>query len=112
MTEEVVRGLPAAAVIGAKREEVGVHLQKLFTTPRFRSYTSDDIAGIDEAKRQVFNLVDIMKNPAKYSRLGARQVSPRVEWSPKVEWWSGQTRPASRFMMLFRLRLRLRLGLR
>ena len=38
-----------------------------------KSLSFDDIAGIDDAKQQVLNLVDIMKNPGRYSRLGARQ---------------------------------------
>jgi hypothetical protein len=37
------------------------------------SLSFDDIAGIDAAKAQVVNLVEVMKNPAKYNRLGARQ---------------------------------------
>jgi len=32
-----------------------------------------DVAGIDKAKAQMMQVVDVMKNPAKYQRLGARQ---------------------------------------
>ena len=45
--EEVSHGLATATVIGATEEDVAIYLQKLFTTPTFRSYTSDDIAGIE-----------------------------------------------------------------
>eukprot|EP00291_Cryptomonas_curvata_P011789 CAMPEP_0172187870 /NCGR_PEP_ID=MMETSP1050-20130122/21590_1 /TAXON_ID=233186 /ORGANISM="Cryptomonas curvata, Strain CCAP979/52" /LENGTH=350 /DNA_ID=CAMNT_0012862265 /DNA_START=22 /DNA_END=1070 /DNA_ORIENTATION=+ len=38
-----------------------------------RSLTFDDIAGVDEAKAQVVEVMDIMRNPARYRRLGARQ---------------------------------------
>jgi len=38
-----------------------------------KSLSFDDIAGIDAAKAQVASLVEVMKNPAKYSRLGAVQ---------------------------------------
>lgn len=40
-----------------------------------RSLTFDDIAGVDEAKAQVMEVMDIMKNPSRYRRLGARQPS-------------------------------------
>jgi len=38
-----------------------------------KTLSFDDIAGIDQAKSQVVGLVDIMRNPSKYRRLGARQ---------------------------------------
>lgn len=34
--------------------------------------TFDDIAGIDDSKAQVMEVVDIMKNPQQYSQVGAR----------------------------------------
>ena len=34
--------------------------------------TFADIAGIDEAKEELFEIVDFLKNPAKYQRLGGR----------------------------------------
>lgn len=34
--------------------------------------TFEDVAGIDEAKEELFELVDFLKNPAKYTRLGAK----------------------------------------
>lgn len=37
-----------------------------------RSLTFDDVAGIDEAKGLVMQVVDVMKNPSRYTRLGAR----------------------------------------
>jgi glycerol-3-phosphate dehydrogenase (NAD(P)+) len=45
--EEVSRGLATATVIGATDEGVALSLQHLFTTPTFRSYTSDDLVGIE-----------------------------------------------------------------
>ncbi|MFP6876793.1 MAG: NAD(P)H-dependent glycerol-3-phosphate dehydrogenase [Roseibacillus sp.] len=45
--EEVCRGLATATVIGSTSEEVSAYLQGLFTAPTFRSYTSDDLAGIE-----------------------------------------------------------------
>jgi len=37
------------------------------------SLSFEDVAGIDQAKEQVMQLVDIMQNPSRYRRLGARQ---------------------------------------
>ncbi|TFJ88700.1 hypothetical protein NSK_000269 [Nannochloropsis salina CCMP1776] len=37
-----------------------------------RSLTFDDVAGIDRAKREVRELVDMLKSPQKYGKLGAR----------------------------------------
>lgn len=34
--------------------------------------TFDDVAGIDEVKAEISEVVDFLRNPAKYSRLGAR----------------------------------------
>jgi cell division protease FtsH len=34
--------------------------------------TFDDVAGIDEAERELVEIVDFLKNPKRYSRLGAR----------------------------------------
>ena len=34
--------------------------------------TFDDAAGVDEAKQELFEIVDFLKNPQKYTRLGAR----------------------------------------
>jgi glycerol-3-phosphate dehydrogenase (NAD(P)+) len=45
--EEVARELASAAVIGAEDEKVGLELQQVFTLPWFRTYTSDDVAGIE-----------------------------------------------------------------
>uniref|UniRef100_A0A6T8M5Q0 AAA+ ATPase domain-containing protein n=1 Tax=Hemiselmis andersenii TaxID=464988 RepID=A0A6T8M5Q0_HEMAN len=39
------------------------------------SISFDDIAGIDEAKNMVIQVVDVMKNPSRYNRLGARAPS-------------------------------------
>jgi glycerol-3-phosphate dehydrogenase (NAD(P)+) len=45
--EEIVRRLAAAAVIGSTDPDAAQRLQQLFTLPWFRSYTSDDITGIE-----------------------------------------------------------------
>jgi glycerol-3-phosphate dehydrogenase (NAD(P)+) len=44
--EEVAQRIPAAGVIGSKHAELLDPLQKLFSLPSFRSYTSDDVTGI------------------------------------------------------------------
>lgn len=45
--EEIGACLATCAVIGTKDEVLARRLQELFTTPHFRSYTSDDLAGIE-----------------------------------------------------------------
>lgn len=45
--EEIGACLATCAVIGTEDETLARRLQELFTTPHFRSYTSDDLAGIE-----------------------------------------------------------------
>jgi glycerol-3-phosphate dehydrogenase (NAD(P)+) len=45
--EEIATDMATCAVIGAEDKELAVRLQELFTSPCFRSYTSDDLAGIE-----------------------------------------------------------------
>jgi len=45
--EEIARGMATCAVIGSVDAELSRHLQELFTLPHFRSYTSDDVAGLE-----------------------------------------------------------------
>jgi glycerol-3-phosphate dehydrogenase (NAD(P)+) len=45
--EEIATGLATCAVIGSEDLELALRLQELLTFPHFRSYTSDDLAGIE-----------------------------------------------------------------
>lgn len=45
--EEIGRRLAAAAVIGSSDAEAAQKLQQFFTLPWFRTYTSDDVTGIE-----------------------------------------------------------------
>ncbi|MGL4398318.1 MAG: NAD(P)H-dependent glycerol-3-phosphate dehydrogenase [Luteolibacter sp.] len=45
--EEIAEDMATCAVIGSGNHELAVRLQELFTFPHFRSYTSDDLAGIE-----------------------------------------------------------------
>jgi glycerol-3-phosphate dehydrogenase (NAD(P)+) len=45
--EEIAAGMATCAVIGSDDHDLAVRLQELFTFPHFRSYTSDDLAGIE-----------------------------------------------------------------
>jgi cell division protease FtsH len=40
--------------------------------PGHETVTFDDVAGIDEAKHELYELVDFLRDPDKYSRLGGR----------------------------------------
>jgi glycerol-3-phosphate dehydrogenase (NAD(P)+) len=45
--EEVARRTPTAVAIGAHDAAAALRLQKAFTTPFFRAYTNDDLAGVE-----------------------------------------------------------------
>jgi glycerol-3-phosphate dehydrogenase (NAD(P)+) len=45
--EEIATEMATCAVIGSDDQQVAVRLQEIFTLPHFRSYTSDDVAGIE-----------------------------------------------------------------
>ena len=45
--EELATGMATCAVIGSQDHGLAIRLQDLFTLPHFRSYTSDDLAGIE-----------------------------------------------------------------
>jgi glycerol-3-phosphate dehydrogenase (NAD(P)+) len=45
--EEIATNLATCAVIGTTDPELARRLQELFTAPHFRSYTSDDLAGME-----------------------------------------------------------------
>lgn len=45
--EEIARGMATCAVIGSADRDLASRLQDLFTLPHFRSYTSDDVAGLE-----------------------------------------------------------------
>ncbi len=45
--EEIAANLATCAVIGSSDDDLSLRLQELFTAPHFRSYTSDDLAGIE-----------------------------------------------------------------
>ncbi|MES2595631.1 MAG: NAD(P)H-dependent glycerol-3-phosphate dehydrogenase [Verrucomicrobiota bacterium] len=53
--EEVAQRLATAAVVACAHEETALAVQSCFTLPWFRSYTSDDVAGVEWA--------GAMKNP-------------------------------------------------
>lgn len=45
--EEMAAAMATCAVIGSEDHALAVRLQELFTLPHFRSYTTDDLAGIE-----------------------------------------------------------------
>jgi len=45
--EEVSRRMPTCVVLGCRNAEIAQRLQRAFTAPFFRAYTSDDIAGVE-----------------------------------------------------------------
>ncbi|MCC7538119.1 MAG: NAD(P)-dependent glycerol-3-phosphate dehydrogenase [Deltaproteobacteria bacterium] len=45
--KDTAAGLPTAVTVACRDEAVGSRVQKLFATPRFRVYTTDDIVGVE-----------------------------------------------------------------
>ena len=45
--EEIATGMATCAVIGSENHDLAIRLQELFTLPHFRSYTSNDLPGIE-----------------------------------------------------------------
>ncbi|MDE0825256.1 MAG: NAD(P)-dependent glycerol-3-phosphate dehydrogenase [Akkermansiaceae bacterium] len=75
--EEVSRNLATCAVVGSTDDELATALQNLFTTPHFRSYRSDDVAGI-ELGGALKNVFAIAAGCAKGLGLGDNAISALV----------------------------------
>ncbi|MGB6221196.1 NAD(P)H-dependent glycerol-3-phosphate dehydrogenase [Haloferula sp.] len=75
--EEIGRNLATCAVIGCTNEDLAVQLQDLFTTPHFRCYTSDDLAGI-ELGGAIKNVYAIAAGIAAGLKLGDNAISALV----------------------------------
>ncbi|MBU0569555.1 AAA family ATPase, partial [Patescibacteria group bacterium] len=54
---------------------------KLFAKGK-QSTTFADVAGVDEAKKELSELVDFLKHPAKYNRVGARTPKGAILFGP------------------------------
>ena len=75
--EEVSRCLTSCAVIGSKDESLAAELQSIFTTSYFRSYTSDDIAGM-ELGGAIKNVFAIAAGIAAGLKLGDNAIAALV----------------------------------
>jgi glycerol-3-phosphate dehydrogenase (NAD(P)+) len=47
LSKEIIRGLPASAVVAAEDESIARQAQKLLTTPNFCVYTNNDVVGVE-----------------------------------------------------------------
>jgi cell division protease FtsH len=54
---------------------------KLFAKGK-QSTTFDDVAGVEDAKKELEEIVDFLKNPAKYRRIGARTPKGAILFGP------------------------------
>ncbi len=75
--EEIGGDLATCAVIGCRDETLACGLQQLFTAPHFRSYTSDDIAGI-ELGGAIKNVYAIAAGIASGLQLGDNAIAALV----------------------------------
>lgn len=77
LAEEISSGQASCAVIGSEDHALAVEIQELFTTTYFRSYTSDDLAGI-EFGGAVKNVYAIAAGMAHGLKLGDNAVAALV----------------------------------
>jgi glycerol-3-phosphate dehydrogenase (NAD(P)+) len=75
--EEVSRSLATCTVVGSENEEVAKSLQTLLNAPHFRTYRSDDIAGM-ELGGAIKNVFAIAAGCAKGLGLGDNAISALV----------------------------------
>lgn len=75
--EEVSRKLTSCAVIGSQNDALTAALQPIFATPYFRSYTSDDIAGM-ELGGAIKNVFAIAAGIAAGLKLGDNAIAALV----------------------------------
>ena len=62
----------AAARVGCSRGNFGRSSRHKITSKEHTNITFDDVAGIEEAKEEVMEIVEFLKNPKKFQRLGGR----------------------------------------
>ncbi len=76
---EIVRGLPAAAVVASRQHTTAVLAQRLLSTPRFRLYVSPDIIGVEVggALKNVMALVAGLAEGLGYGDNGKASIMTR-----------------------------------
>ena len=57
---------------GSQVLNIGKNKAKLFDASDDNNVTFDDVAGLEEAKEEVVEVVDFLKNPEKFTRLGGK----------------------------------------
>jgi len=68
----VVRRLQDRAGVGAGLLSIGKSKAKVYVETDVKT-TFEDVAGVDEAKQELQEVIGFLKDPARYGRLGARQ---------------------------------------
>jgi cell division protease FtsH len=66
----------------------------------------DDVAGVDEAKDELREIVEFLKNPAQYGRLGGRAAGGAARYREDPAREGGGRRGKSAVLLDFRLRVR------
>lgn len=60
------RGAPGAGLMSIGKSRANLYVDK------DTGFTFDDVAGVDEAKEELKEVIDYLKNPGKYQRLGGK----------------------------------------
>ena len=68
----LMRRMGGGAGPGGQIFNIGKSKAQLFDQNNSVKVTFDDVAGLDEAKEEVLEIVDFLKNPKKYTELGAK----------------------------------------
>jgi glycerol-3-phosphate dehydrogenase (NAD(P)+) len=79
LANEIVRELPAAAVIAARHRPTAVQAQRILSTPRFRLYVSTDVIGVETggALKNVMALVAGLADGLGYGDNGKASILTR-----------------------------------
>ena len=66
---------------GGQIFNIGKSKATLFDKESQVTITFNDVAGLEEAKQEVMEIVDFLKNPKKYTNLGGRRSAGSVFFS-------------------------------
>lgn len=84
----LMRRMTGGAGPGGQIFNIGKSRAALFDAENKVKVTFEDVAGLDEAKEEVQEIVEFLKNPSKFTRLGGKipkgalLVGPRVQAKP------------------------------
>lgn len=73
------KGAPGAGLMSIGKSRAKPYIDK------DTGVTFDDVAGVDEAKEELKEIIDYLQNPQKYQRLGGKIPKGCCWWGPQVQ---------------------------